>query len=100
VQDCTKYGFSTTVIAPPYTAGRAGISDHAYVTKVLKDGSHSDVGPNFPWQYFAAKVAEYAGKPAPTPAPIPPSPPVKPKPSIADLSDRQLLEAIYTAVVK
>ena len=100
VQDCTKYGFPTTVIAPPYTAGRAGISDHAYVTKVLKDGSHSDVGPNFPWQYFAAKVAEYAGKPAPSPTPTPSPPPVKPKPSIADLSDRQLLEAIYAAVVK
>ena len=94
VQDCKKYNIPFTVIAPPYNAGRAGISDHAYVTKVLKDGTHSDCGPNFPWPYFASKVAEYAhGTPTPAPAPAP-----KP-PSIADLSDRQLLEAIYRKLV-
>lgn len=98
VQDCKKYGIPTTVIAPPYNAGRAGISDHAYVTKVLKDGTHSDVGPNFPWPYFASKVAEYAhGKPAPVPPPKPQPP--KPDP-ISLLSDRQLLEAIYLKLVK
>ena len=93
VQDCKKYGIPTTVIAPPYTAGRAGISDHAYVTKVLRDGTHSDVGPNFPWAYFAGKVAEYSGtvKPvAPTPVP-----PVTPPPT---MTDRQLLEAIWAKV--
>jgi N-acetyl-anhydromuramyl-L-alanine amidase AmpD len=98
VQDCKKYGIPFTVIAPPYNAGRAGISDHAYVTKVLKDGTHSDCGPNFPWPYFASKVAEYAhGTPTPVPPPAPPPPP-KP-PSISDLSDRQLLEAIYRKLV-
>lgn len=95
VQDCKKYGIPTTVIAPPYTAGRAGISDHAYVTKVLKDGTHSDVGPNFPWQYFAAKVAEYAGAKPVTPPP-PPSPP---KPDVPQpVTDRQLLEAILRRI--
>lgn len=89
VQDCKKYGIPTTVIAPPYTAGRAGISDHNYVTTVLKDGSHTDVGNGFPWPYFAGKVAEYAGgKPAPTPAP---------KPPFVDRADRHWTE--WNAVV-
>lgn len=74
VQDCKKYGIPLTVIAPPYTAGRAGISDHNYVTKVLKDGTHTDVGPNFPWTYFATKVAEYSGAKPPPPKPVPPKP--------------------------
>lgn len=69
VQDAKKYKFPTTVIAPPYTAGRAGISDHHYVTQVLGVGTHSDVGPNFPWTYFAGKVAEYAGTAPVTPPP-------------------------------
>lgn len=78
VQDCKKYGIPTTVIAPPYTAGRAGISDHAYVTKVLGDGTHTDVGPNFPWDVFAAAVAKYASgdtKPTPPPVVVQPSKP-------------------------
>ncbi|NDF13388.1 MAG: hypothetical protein EB060_11330, partial [Proteobacteria bacterium] len=48
VQDCRKYGIPFTVIPPPYSQGRAGISDHRYVTRVLKDGSHTDVGDGFP----------------------------------------------------
>ena len=94
VQDCKKYGIPTTVIAPPYI-GRAGITDHAYVTKILRDGSHSDVGPNFPWTYFAGKVAEYAGTVKPvTPTPVPPPPP-----SLSTMTDRQILEAIYRKVM-
>lgn len=84
VQDCKKYNIPTTVIAPPYKRG-AGISDHAYVTTVLRDGTHTDCGKNFPWPYFASKVALYAGnKPAPE---------VKPP-----MTDRQLLEAIWAKV--
>ena len=91
VQDCKKYKIPFTVIAPPYTAGRAGISDHAYVTKVLKDGTHSDVGPNFPWPYFASKVAEYSGV-----KPVEPKPPKKEYPK--DFTDRQLLEDLWLKV--
>lgn len=95
VADCRKYGIPLTVIAPPYTAGRAGISDHAYVTRVLGDGTHSDVGPNFPWTYFAGKIAEYAA-PASTPATLvtPPKPPTPPKP-FAYPPDSQLLREIW-----
>lgn len=71
VQDCRKYGIPVEVIAPPYTSGRAGITDHNYVTKVLGDGTHTDVGPNFPWDVFAASVAKYSGT---APAPVPSTP--------------------------
>lgn len=64
VQDCIKYGIPTTVIAPPYHDG-PGISDHKFVTQHLSIGSHSDVGDNFPWPYFAERVAYYAGTGAP-----------------------------------
>ena len=94
VQDCRKYGIPLTVIAPPYTAGRAGITDHAYVTKVLGDGTHTDVGPNFPWDVFAARIAYWANPtPAPTPAPTPTPAPVV-------LTDRQLLEQISAKLDK
>ena len=91
VQDCKKYGIPMKVISPPYSAGRAGISDHNYVTKVLRDGTHSDVGPNFPWSYFTQKFNEYAGeKPA---APVTPAQPKKNPPF--DLTDRKLLEDVW-----
>lgn len=96
VQDCKKYGIPTTVISPPYRGGRSGISDHAYVTKVLGDGTHTDVGQGFPWDVFAASVAKYANPAAVVP-PAPPAPP-KPKPTTnypADYTDRQLLESIW-----
>lgn len=102
VQDCKKYGIPTLVIAPPYTAGRAGISDHNYVTTVLRDGSHSDVGPNFPWTYFSQKVAEYST--GTTPAPVAPPAPAKPKPAAKqyprDYTDRELLEDIWQRIFK
>lgn len=88
VQDCRKYGIPLTVIAPPYTAGRAGISDHAYVTKVLRDGTHTDVGPNFPWDYFTERVNFYASLSTPEP-PKPPAP-VKP-PAVADSERLRLI---------
>lgn len=70
VQDCRKYSIPVTVIAPPYITGRAGISDHNYVTKVLKDGTHTDIGRDFPWDVFTAAVNKYAGT-APVKPPAP-----------------------------
>lgn len=60
VQDARKYGFSTLVVPPPYKAGKPGISDHRWVTDVFGWGSHTDVGPGFPWDVFQASVAKYA----------------------------------------
>lgn len=90
VQDCRKYGIPVKVLSPPYSSPPPGISDHKYVTQYLKDGSHTDVGANFPWSFFKQCVEKYAGyagvvnpEPAPspkppTPAPVPPKPPSKP----------------------
>jgi N-acetyl-anhydromuramyl-L-alanine amidase AmpD len=79
VQDCKKYGISTLVVPPPYSAGTPGISDHKYVTDVLGWGAHTDVGPGFPWDVFAAAVSKYAGLDNEQPAPPPPvDPPVTP----------------------
>lgn len=72
VQDCRKYGIPTTVIAPPYVRG-AGITDHNYVTEVLKDGSHTDVGRGFPWDVFLEYVTLYADETPSTPT-IPATP--------------------------
>lgn len=87
VQDAKKYGFPAKVVAPPYTDRIPGISDHRYVTKVLGDGTHTDVGDGFPWDVFAAAVNKYA-----TGATTPPPATVKKWPK--DFSDRELLEWI------
>ena len=91
VQDCKKYGIATKVIAPPYTERLPGISDHRYVTKILGDGTHTDVGDQFPWDVFKAAVDKYA---VATPQnPVPPTPP-KVKVFPKDYTDRELLEYI------
>lgn len=59
VQDSKKYGASTDVIGRDYSRERDGISDHEYVTRVIGWGSHTDCGPNFPWDRLKAFVAEY-----------------------------------------
>lgn len=56
VQDAKKYEFSTLVVPPPYSAGTPGISDHKWVTDVFGWGTHTDVGPNFPWDHLKARV--------------------------------------------
>lgn len=87
VQDAKKYGFATNVVAPPYN-GTPGFSDHAYVTS-RGVGTHTDVGKGFPWDVFAESVAKYTGAAKPEPPKLP-----------TPMTDRQLLEAIYAAVVK
>lgn len=104
VQDCQKYGMSTLVVPPPYTAGKPGISDHRWVTQVFGWGTHTDVGDSFPWDMFAAAVAKYAavGHPAPVPTPPAPAPaprrnpPAIPKPAtetaqVGQVWDQQLI---------
>ncbi|WP_396921709.1 N-acetylmuramoyl-L-alanine amidase [Mycolicibacterium sp.] len=83
VQDCKKYGIPTNVIAPPYTGRIPGISDHRYVTKVLGDGTHTDLGDGFPWDVFTAAVKKYATGETATPQP-------EPKPVVVGPADDQL----------
>ncbi len=48
-----------------------GITTHRQVTRVL-GGSHTDPGPNFPYDYFLGRVKAYMGI---TPAPVAPTTP-------------------------
>ncbi|MFI6368717.1 glycoside hydrolase domain-containing protein [Nocardia sp. NPDC050630] len=67
VQDAKEIGYDTAVIGPPYEQ-RDGLSDHYYVTQCLGIGTHTDLGPAFPWDVLAADVAEFAtGAPASPP---------------------------------
>jgi hypothetical protein len=67
VQDCKKYGIPIRVLSPPYTSSPPGISDHKYVTEWLKDGNHTDVGNQFPWDFFTAAVTRFASATSTTP---------------------------------
>ncbi|MFC4373510.1 glycoside hydrolase domain-containing protein [Nocardia halotolerans] len=60
VRSAHRHSYSTQVIGPEYHVAD-GITDHQYVTKALGIGTHTDVGPNFPWDVFAAHVGEFAG---------------------------------------
>lgn len=88
VQDAAKYGFSTLVVPPPYSAGTPGISDHKWVTDVFGWGTHTDVGPNFPWDHMKARVEFWlAGGTVDEPEPETPS--VKRFPD--DWTDREIM---------
>ncbi|MDL9938674.1 N-acetylmuramoyl-L-alanine amidase [Gordonia sp. ABSL1-1] len=58
VEDAKKYPYIRLVVnGRPYKLGRtACISDHNYVTVVLGIGTHTDVGPSFPWDVFEADL--------------------------------------------
>lgn len=67
VQDARKYNVPLNFLFPLstntniYPGPPPGISDHKYVTEYLGDGSHTDVGSNFPWAYFGQRINYYAG---------------------------------------
>jgi len=96
VQDCKKYGIPLKVLSPPYNSAPPGISDHKYVTEYLGDGTHSDTGPNFPWDVFTANIVKWslaisqpsAAPVAPVAAPI--APPAKPIPKPVGPANDQL----------
>lgn len=82
VQDGKKYAIPLKIVKPVYRGNDAvyedripGISDHRYVTEVLDDGSHTDVGPNFPWDYLEERIKFWVGeKPADPTTPTVPAP--------------------------
>lgn len=85
VQDAKKYNFPALVVEPPYSERIPGISDHRYVTNILRIGTHHDVGDGFPWDVFDEAVRKYATGEAP--------PPVKPpvaQPVLVGPADHQL----------
>lgn len=98
-QDAKKYNFNPRVIAPPYKLPPPGISDHKYVTQYLKDGSHTDVGGQFPWDVFSTFVDKWSkgGKPPPV-APPKPETPQPPKPTLPSRED--MILALYQQLVE
>lgn len=90
VQDADKYGFAPLVVPPPYTAGKPGISDHRWVTQVFGWGTHTDVGDNFPWDYFAERVKFWASGGVDTTPPVV-TPPAGPTPIPREDADLQLV---------
>jgi len=103
-EDCRKYRtIPQRVIKPPY-GPPGGISDHRYVTKYLRDGTHTDVGgpmqapwTGFPWDLFEAAFLRYTGQ-APDSEPTKPEPP-QPQTELtpieeAIMADRQLYPSV------
>ncbi|OHU06665.1 hypothetical protein BKG71_00115 [Mycobacteroides chelonae] len=92
--DCVKYGIKPVVIPPPYASDPPGISDHRYVTKRLKVGTHTDVGDGFPWDVFTAAVAKWFAVLTGTTVPTTPTTPVE-RVLPRDFTDRELMEDIW-----
>ena len=71
VREAIPYGIPLRTMPPPYVGvGPAswGISDHMFVTDVIGWGTHTDIGPNFPWDYFTERINYWAAQLAPPPA--------------------------------
>ncbi|WP_285189956.1 hypothetical protein [Rhodococcus sp. MEB041] len=62
VQDAAKYDPLVPLVIghDEIRAGKAGGTDHFGITKGIGIGSHTDCGPNFPWDVYAAAVQKYA----------------------------------------
>lgn len=84
VQDAKKYNpLDTRVLGQDYASIRAGVAgaiDHSGITYGLGIGTHTDVGKNFPWDFFAQCVLKHLGE-----AIVPPKPVEPPRNAINDL---------------
>lgn len=81
VQDIKKYpSIAAKVIGfggnyPGSTASDSGVTDHQWITDVYGWGTHTDVGKNFPADYFRERFVYWlAGGEPQAPAPQPPPP--------------------------
>lgn len=64
-RECLALGIPMVKLSPAdVRAGKAGIIGHHDYTVGMRDGSHWDPGPNFPWDIFMAEVRR--GGAAPT----------------------------------
>lgn len=59
---CQRYGLNIKHLTDDeLRAGHSGIIGHVQASNVYKRSSHWDPGPNFPWDWFMARVRHYAG---------------------------------------
>ncbi|AEQ21012.1 putative amidase [Rhodococcus phage E3] len=73
IQDAKKYGYDKRTIShDEIRAGKSGGTDHYGITKGIGIGSHSDCGPNFPWDVYQAAITEFLASPAPAVPALPP----------------------------
>ena len=66
-QICIKYDLPVERLTDAeLRAGKKGIVDHAQVSRVYKRSSHTDCGPEYPWDHFLARArywyAYYRGR--------------------------------------
>lgn len=67
-RDCRKWGIPVRKLTPAQVAdGVKGFCGHGDITKAFPqdDGSHTDPGPNFPWDVFLDLVRDELAPPAP-----------------------------------
>ncbi|MEV6730555.1 N-acetylmuramoyl-L-alanine amidase [Streptomyces sp. NPDC051364] len=103
---CQKHNIpAVKLTAAELKAGKRGIVGHRDVSAAYGQTDHTDPGPNFPWDYFLARVnALMAGDSKPdTPAPpnpgkyVPPAFPKGLKPNSATPSAKGLQRALKAA---
>ncbi|WP_280393030.1 glycoside hydrolase domain-containing protein [Nocardia wallacei] len=71
VRDGKKYGFDPRVIGwDELRIGEDGLTDHYGITRGLGIGTHTDCGPNFPWDYYNERVTAWRDSQGAGPLPI------------------------------
>lgn len=63
-QYCLKYAIAPRHLSNEQLADKAliGIVGHVQVSEVFKKSTHTDPGPEFPWNYFIERVKYYAAE--------------------------------------
>lgn len=73
VDKAALYGIPLRRITPEQmAAGSWGYCDHWTATSAFGKSTHTDVGPDFPWDVLAHRIAELVNRPQP-PTPVPPT---------------------------
>ncbi|WP_336791762.1 hypothetical protein [Gordonia malaquae] len=73
VENLAKYPYLKAIVqARPYPKGDiACVADHYFVTRVLGIGTHTDLGPHYPFDLLEADIRMYLGMTSPKPLPAP-----------------------------
>ncbi len=73
IRDAKKYAIENKrpISWDEISRGIGGATDHYGITKGLRIGNHTDVGPNFPWDVFTAACKKwFEGTATPAPKPV------------------------------